>query len=368
MWNSSRIFVHRMMSKRVVFLFLMCVLVGASVWAVVHLAGPNPQNGVESSEFGGATPWTQAVEKVQEPREPDVAIQTPPELRHYTERYWFLATQVAEVEEHDIPTCQDFLELASMITRGEMVPLPAVTDSYVLYKVGEKADGSDFTRYEENQSAALYSNFWPEVRFATQPAPQHTIGDYETLRTLAKNFGGRSYDLASPDDRKAMKVHMLSSLRPQALRIMEDVATAYHRQFDRPLPVSSLVRPEQYQHELRKVNRNAVLIETPPHTTGLAFDIDYRYMSGGEQNFVMNELARLKREGRIEVIRESNANYHVFAFLNGSRPSDELIKASLEKAGAPVDAAEPVAEVKEDKKKGEKSTRKKVSSKPRKRR
>jgi hypothetical protein len=28
------------------------------------------------------------------------------------------------------------------------------------------------------------------------------------------------------------------------------------------------------------VNRNAVLIDTPPHSTGLAFDIDYRYMSG----------------------------------------------------------------------------------------
>jgi hypothetical protein len=67
----------------------------------------------------------------------------------------------------------------------------------------------------------------------------------------------------------------------------------------------------------------------------LAFDIDYRYMSGPEQTFVMTELARLKKEGRIEVIRERNANYHVFAFINGIRPPDDLIAASLEKAGAP---------------------------------
>src|SRR6185503_10296845 len=74
---------------------------------------------------------------------------------------------------------------------------------------------------------------------------------------------------------------------------------------------------------------------SPPHSTGLAFDIDYRYMSVAEQNFVMSELARIKNQGRIEVIRERNANFHVFAFLNGSRPSDDLVAASLEKAGAP---------------------------------
>jgi hypothetical protein len=84
---------------------------------------------------------------------------------------------------------------------------------------------------------------------------------------------------------------------------------------------------------LRKVNRYAVLIDTPPHSTGLAFDIDYRCMSGAEQNFLMTELARLKDEGRIEVLRERGANYHVFAFIDGQRPSDDLITASLEDAG-----------------------------------
>ena len=58
-------------------------------------------------------------------------------------------------------------------------------------------------------------------------------------------------------------------------------------------------------------------------------------MSGAEQNFLMTELARIKDEGRIEVIRERGANYHVFAFIDGTRPSDELITASLEEAGGP---------------------------------
>src|SRR5206468_11288326 len=157
---------------------------------------------------------------------------------------------------------------------------------------------------------------------------------------FAKNFGGRSYNLDDSSDRQAMKINMLRSLRPEALKVLEEIAKSYHDKFDRPLPVSSLVRPEQYQHALNKVNRNAVLIDTPPHSTGLAFDIDYRFMAGAEQSFLMTELARMKDEGRIEVIRERNANYHVFAFIDGQRPSDELITASLEAAGGPEQEAD----------------------------
>jgi len=169
-------------------------------------------------------------------------------------------------------------------------------------------------------------------QFYGQPETRRQLmRDYESLQTLAKNFAGRSYNLDNPSDRLALKLNMLSVLRPEALKILEEVAAVYHQQYGRPLPVSSLVRPEQYQHVLRRYNRNAVLIDTPPHSTGLAFDIDYRFMSSGEQTFLMAQLARIKSEGRIEVIRERNANYHVFAFINGTRPSDDLITASLEK-------------------------------------
>ena len=153
-------------------------------------------------------------------------------------------------------------------------------------------------------------------------------------------------------------MNLLSSLRPQALKLLEEVAKTYHDKFDRPLPVSSLVRPEQYQHVLRRVNRNAVLIETPPHSTGLAFDIDYRYMNGAEQNFLMNELARLKDAGRIEVLRERTANYHVFVFLDGARPNDDLITASLQEAGAPENEPTPAGN-----EPGKKTPAKKTSAK-----
>jgi hypothetical protein len=109
------------------------------------------------------------------------------------------------------------------------------------------------------------------------------------------------------------------------------------------------------------VNRNAIMIDTPPHSTGLAFDIDYRYLSAAEQSFVMAELARLKREGRIEVIRERNANYHVFAFMNGTRPSDDLIAASLEEARGPQRQAHHAA-AKPAKPKSRKVTKKTTKS------
>ncbi|HYX27049.1 MAG TPA: DUF5715 family protein, partial [Pyrinomonadaceae bacterium] len=173
-------------------------------------------------------------------------------------------------------------------------------------------------------------------KYYGDPSMRQTLfADYQSLQTLAEKFRGRRYDLQNPDDRQTMKIVMLSSLRPEALKVLRKVAADYRRQYDRPLPVSSLVRPDEYQHTLRRFNRAATTIETPPHSTGLAFDIDYRYMSIAEQNFVMAELARLKDAGLIEVLRERYANFHVFVFTDGVRPSDDLIAASLEEAGAP---------------------------------
>jgi len=351
------------MRKTILVLFLFCAVACVAVWAVVRFTDAIRFNWIPSSNHTAAAintsvdPWTAAVEKIKEDRGEAARgpVETPAELKHYSERYWFLATQVAEIDKHNVYLCQDFLDLATLIQRGEMVPIPSVTDTYILYGVGEAANDSEFSTFEN--ATATESDGEAQKRVDPQ--------GYAALQALATNFNGRSYDLNNPTDRQVLRVNMLSSLRPQALKIMEEVASAYHRQFGRPLPISSLVRPEQYQHALRRVNRNAVLIETPPHSTGLAFDIDYRYMGGDEQTFVMNELARLKREGRIEVIRERNANYHVFAFLDGVRPPDNLIEASLEKAGAPVEQAHHVEAKPAQKAKRKASARTAKPSRPR---
>jgi hypothetical protein len=300
-------------------------IAGVAAWAALRFRATRRNQLIQSTSESNLTPnttaaadaWNVAVEKVKAERDASLGgtLEIPSELKHYEERYWFLATQVAEIEKYRVHLCQDYLDLAGMIERRELVPVPAVTDSYILFGIGQRANEEPFTPFkDDNQNTEA-----PEEALPPEA--------YQSLQNLAKNFNGRSYDLNNPSDRYALKVNMLSSVRPEALKIIEEVATAYHRQFDRLLPVSSLVRPEQYQHALR--------IDAPPHSTGLAFDIDYRYMSVAEQNFVMGELARVKNEGRIEVIRERSANYHVFAFINGSRPSDDLITASLEKAGAP---------------------------------
>ena len=316
------------MSRRGLLVLVLMMVAGVAVWAAFRLRATRrnqfAQSITESFNPNTTSPdWNLAVEQVKAERDASLggALDIPPELKHYEERYWFLATQVAEVEKYKVHTVQDYLDLAGMIERHELVPVPAVTDSYILFGIGQRANDEPFEPFADDQN----TNAEPKA------APPEA---YQSLQNLARNFNGRSYDLNNPSDRYALKVNMLSAIRPQALKIIEQVATAYHNQFARPLPVSSLVRPEQYQHSLRRVNRNAVTIDAPPHSTGLAFDIDYRYMSVAEQNFVMRELAQLKNEGRIEVIRERSANYHVFAFINGTRPSDDLITASLEKAGA----------------------------------
>lgn len=313
------------MKRVALFLILMVVIGAPAVWTIrrfhsVKRLREAANQSTTLTNTATVQSWTEAVEKVKAERGGGGA-ETPAELKHYSERYWFLATQIAEVAQHNLPTCQDYFDLAYMLQRGELVSVPGVTETYVLYGVAQRADDSVFTR-DENVSS---------------------VGNYESLNTLAKDFGGRSYNLNNPADRLVLKGNLLSSLRPAAFKVLEEVAAAYYQQFARPLPISSLVRPEQYQHSLRRVNRNAVLIETPPHSTGLAFDIDYRYMSGPEQTFVMTELARLKNAGRIEAIRERNANYHVFAFIGGIRPNDELISAYLDEANPDGAEANPAA-------------------------
>lgn len=390
------------LKKNLLVLVLISTTAGAAVWALLRFTGPRwfaqQSASAPASPRHSTDSWEEAVAKVKEDRvesTTQAAIEVPPELRHYSDRKWFLATQIAEVRKYNVQTSQDFVDLAALIARGELVPLPALTDTYILYGVGATANSDRFSRFADDHNVELYTEAQLSEAYARLDSTRARIVDqkaslraqlgalkrgdrakqrelqkqisareqelkavddekalldqsygsadsrqrlfmnYQSLQELAKNFSGRSYNLDDPTDRQAMKINLLRALRPQAMKVLEEIAEKYHASFNRRLPVSSLVRPEQYQHALRKVNRNAVLIDTPPHSTGLAFDIDYRYMSSAEQAFLMTELARLEDEGRIEVLRERTANYHVFVFMNGTRPSDELIAASLDKAGPP---------------------------------
>lgn len=326
-----------------------------------------------------------------EPVGKQAEVDVPPQLRHYSDRRRFLAVQVAEWREHHLETPLDYADLAGLIRGGELVEVKPVSDSYVLYGVGGLATGEPFTSFDRaaDKSIALFDHTGLESEYARiaasgeglknevatlrkelaslpkrerarraelrakiagaekalkeenkqkslldahygRPEEQSRLFDrFGKVAALADNFSGRAYDLTDEESRERMKVRMLRHLRPEALRVLEEVADSYQKEFDRPLPVSSLVRPVEYQHELSKVNANATRIAAPPHSTGLAFDIFNGYMTAGEQQYVMDDLARLKDEGRIEVLRENRNHFHVFAFVNGTRPGEELIRKSL---------------------------------------
>lgn len=351
-----------------------------------------------TAEAAELSAWTQAVAKVKQDRGEPVGkqaqIDIPSQLRHYSDTRRFLAIQVAEWRKYGFETPKDFVELAALIKNGQMVALQPVTENYILFGVGGNADKDSFTRYEQGQSLDLHSEAELQKErarlseslsktgseiaslrqelsgvkkrdrsirsklqtqivekeksltlhrkdkaqldhfYGNPEKRQELLNDYQSLADLGKSFRGRTFNIEDASARRDMKVRMLSSLRPEALKVLEEIAASYRQKFDRPLPITSLVRPDEYQHALSKVNPNATRIETPPHSTGLAFDIYYRFMTAEEQSHVMAYLAGLKDEGRIEVLRENRDHYHVFAFIDGVRPDETLISTSFGKTAA----------------------------------
>jgi uncharacterized protein DUF5715 len=156
------------------------------------------------------------------------------------------------------------------------------------------------------------------------------VSEYHVLADKAADFDGRSYDIRTPAGRAQFKARLLSFIRPEARDVILEIAKQYHDKFDRPLPITSLVRTERYQQLLGEVNANATRIATPPHTTGLAFDVYDHYMSGTEQNELMRYVAGLKDEGRVEALRENRDHIHIYAFADGRRPPEALIARSLD--------------------------------------
>src|SRR6266540_2841506 len=149
--------------RQVLLLIIVCSLMGLGALAflryqnVKRLRQSDYLANRASPQTTDADLWARAVEKVREDRGEtgNVGIEIPAELRHYDERRWFLATQVAEVKKFNLQPLQDFVDLAAMIQRGEMVSLPAVTGTYILFGVGARVDGDTFTRYVANQNLQL---------------------------------------------------------------------------------------------------------------------------------------------------------------------------------------------------------------------
>ena len=322
-------------------------------------------------------------------------VEVPEELKQYKEPHRFLARQAAAALEAGVQVPHDFAELAEMIARGDgLVEVPRLGRGYVLFGVGGAATG-ELTHYDAKQGksvplfaddeelkayketlaadrAALEAGLkdlaaklkaadkkdkegrkalnadaasgrkaLDELKdreklvgaeYATAKQREALYAEYEALARLAVSFGGRAYDLHDQSSVKEFQGRMLSYARPAALALLEELGTAYESEFKRPLPVTSLVRTEEYQRLLRESgNPNAGDFSVEPHTTGFAFDVYYHFMSAREQEFVMEKIARLKDAGRAEALRELRDHYHVFAFPEGRAPAEKDVEKELKK-------------------------------------
>ena len=311
--------------------------------------------------------WALAMARVEEVRGTSDTLSIPAELQHYDDRRRFLAVQMADSREENYELPHDQGELAQMVLSGDVVELPAMGDDYLLYDVGTDAIEDPLAHYDvetgkdgpllasleayEAEDARLAAEMEGRGRGAAAARTRRELlaryyGDpqsrealfreHEAVTTLATNFGGAAYDLSVPQERARFQVRMLSFVRPEARDVILKLARSYHARFDRLLPVTSLIRTERYQRRLARGNANATHVDIPPHATGMAFDISYKFMAHDEQNFLMEEVAALKREGHVEALRERRNHIHVYALADG-RPAEPLIAGFL----ADVEAAHP---------------------------
>jgi len=324
-------------------------------------------------------------------------VEVPPELRHYSDRRRFLAVQTAEDYQQHLQLPHDYSELADMVRDGELVELPALGEDYVLVGVGEAATTDPFTHYDNKSGlditlCATHDEYLAERRklsesidaaslvleqlqrkarllskrdragrlglareirairtriarmsqteqlmiklYANPETANAMRAERRAISSLARDFSGQSYDLADPDSRRMLKMRLLSFARPEAQAMLFEIARGYREKFERPLPVTSLIRTRQYQKRLSEWNRNAARNAMPPHVAGLAFDILYRFMSASEQEYLMSVIASLKSAGRIEALRESRDHIHVFTFANAAPPAESLVARAISETPA----------------------------------
>lgn len=218
--------------------------------------------------------------------------------------------KIAEMIREGYQQPMDFAELAAKKMSGELVELPMATDDYVL-EVGGSSGGENFTSFN----------------FAAGNVPIAQGSEkFNILQKLAANFSGEKYDLNNADHRKQMRIRLLRMFHPRAKPVLERLAKAYREKFNRPLRVTSLSRSMDYQIGLNKTNPNSFKVRgagsLPPHTSGCAFDLARKHMTADEQNFMMEQLAKMEREGILDALREGNVNacFHVFIYDDGTPP------------------------------------------------
>jgi hypothetical protein len=202
----------------------------------------------------------------------------------------------------------DFADLAQKRLNKELIEMPMATKSFYL-EVGGSASTDAFTAFS----------------FATNdtPIPQGSP-KYKSLLDIAAKFG---VSLDNPADRKQIRMRLLRMFNQRAKPVLQELSEAYFQKFGRPLRVTSLTRSMDYQIGLNKTNANSFKVRgegsLPPHTSGCAFDLARKHMDVDEQNFVMNKLAEMERDRKLDALIEYgvNACFHIFIYFDGIAPN-----------------------------------------------
>lgn len=247
--------------------------------------------------------WQTQRNKAMEKRNAPVGLVSgvivPPELKGS------IGKQLAKFKEMGITRenlPRDFASLAQKRMNNELVELPLATEIYYLDNIGTSADSSPFNLFDINTNGK-------------SPLAPNSEG-MTILQKLAGNYNGQKYDLNIPNDRVQMKRRLLRMFHPKAKPVLEEIAGAYHQKFKRPLKITSLTRSLEYQVDLSRATSNAYRGATPPHSTGMTFDISYMHMTAEEQNFIMAKFAELERAGRVDALHEVGQTpcIHTFVF------------------------------------------------------
>jgi pSer/pThr/pTyr-binding forkhead associated (FHA) protein len=235
-------------------------------------------------------------------------LKVPPELRGdgVIKQKAKLAQMLKSVPPYQQP--MDFADLAKKRLDKELLEMPMAAQNYYL-EVGGSATESPFTAFS----------------FQTRDTPILQGSEkYKSLQSLAAKYG---VSLDNPSDRKQIRMRLLRMFNPRARPVLLELAEAYYKKFGRPLRVTSLTRSIDYQISLNRTNANSFPVRgegsLPPHTSGCAFDLARKHMGVDEQNFVMEELARMERERRLDALIEYgiNACFHVFIYHDGIAPN-----------------------------------------------
>jgi pSer/pThr/pTyr-binding forkhead associated (FHA) protein len=204
----------------------------------------------------------------------------------------------------------DFADLAQKRIKGDLIEMPMASKSFYL-DVGGSASDAPFSSFSFQTGNAEIAAGSPK---------------YQILSQLASNFSGQKYDLNNPADRKQMRMRLLRMFNKRAKPILQELADAYFAKFGRPLRVTSLTRSMDYQIGLNSSNPNSFKVRgegsLPPHTSGCAFDLARKHMTAEEQNFVMQKLAQMEDQNKLDALIEYgvNACFHIFIYFDGIPP------------------------------------------------